>query len=43
MKYSEWLQEWMNNYVHTTAKQKTVIKYKLTPICYVPKFYLIYY
>lgn len=27
MKYSEWLQEWMNNYIHTTAKQKTVIKY----------------
>lgn len=27
MKYSKWLNEWMNNYVHTTAKQKTVIKF----------------
>ena len=27
MKYSEWLQEWMSNYVQTTAKQKTAIKY----------------
>lgn len=27
MKYQEWLNEWMKNFIHTTAKQRTTVKY----------------